>query len=159
MSLESGIGQGFLRRFRDPIRVTRIENRVPRIRENYHRVPTGPKWVPNILHKKKLYRLNFLSCLRAQSFFSCEIGCTVLVTFPEGWSFCFRYFNRTQTRYFKKRLFSSFYRFIFFFWLFISLNRLWLTLKIALLRMKVMTDEHVRKVSLHRLINLGAYKT
>jgi len=25
--------QGFLRRFRDPIRVPRIENRVPRIRE------------------------------------------------------------------------------------------------------------------------------
>jgi len=30
---------GFLRRFRDPIRVPRISNRVPRIRENYHRVP------------------------------------------------------------------------------------------------------------------------
>jgi len=29
----------FLRHFRDPIRVPRIENRVPRIRENYHRVP------------------------------------------------------------------------------------------------------------------------
>jgi len=29
---------GFLRRFRDPIRVPRISNRVPRIRENYHRV-------------------------------------------------------------------------------------------------------------------------
>ena len=29
----------FLRRFRDPIRVPRISNRVPRIRENYHRVP------------------------------------------------------------------------------------------------------------------------
>ena len=31
----------FLRRFRDPIRVPRISNRVPRIRENYH-------WVPKI---------------------------------------------------------------------------------------------------------------
>jgi len=31
--------QGFLRRFRDPIRVPRISNRVPTIRENYHRVP------------------------------------------------------------------------------------------------------------------------
>jgi len=30
--------QGFLRRFRDPIWVPRISNRVPRIRENYHRV-------------------------------------------------------------------------------------------------------------------------
>jgi len=29
---------GFLRCFKDPIRVPRIENRVPRIRENYHRV-------------------------------------------------------------------------------------------------------------------------
>jgi len=29
----------FLRRFRDPILVPRISNRVPRIRENYHRVP------------------------------------------------------------------------------------------------------------------------
>jgi len=31
--------QYFLRRFRGPIRVPRISNRVPRIRENYHRVP------------------------------------------------------------------------------------------------------------------------
>jgi len=31
--------QGFLRCFRDPIRVPRIESRVPRIRENYHQVP------------------------------------------------------------------------------------------------------------------------
>jgi len=30
--------QVFLRRFRDPIWVPRISNRVPRIRENYHRV-------------------------------------------------------------------------------------------------------------------------
>ena len=30
---------GFLRRFRDPNRVPRISNRVPRIRENYHRFP------------------------------------------------------------------------------------------------------------------------
>jgi len=30
--------QVFLRRFRDPIRVPRIENRVSRSRENYHRV-------------------------------------------------------------------------------------------------------------------------
>jgi len=29
----------FLRCFRDPDRVPRIENRVPRISENYHRVP------------------------------------------------------------------------------------------------------------------------
>jgi len=29
----------FLRRFMDPIRVPRISNRVPRIRENYHQVP------------------------------------------------------------------------------------------------------------------------
>jgi len=29
----------FLRRFRDPIRVPRISNRVPRIRAHYHRVP------------------------------------------------------------------------------------------------------------------------
>ena len=30
---------GFLRCFRDPIRVPRISNRVPRIRENCHGVP------------------------------------------------------------------------------------------------------------------------
>jgi len=29
----------FLRCFRDPNRVLRIENRVPKIREHYHRVP------------------------------------------------------------------------------------------------------------------------
>ena len=40
---------GFLRRFRDPIRVPSISNRVPRIRENYHRVPKIiKKWVPRI---------------------------------------------------------------------------------------------------------------
>jgi len=37
--------QVFLRRFRDPIRV-------PRIRENYHRVLAGPYRVPNIFLKK-----------------------------------------------------------------------------------------------------------
>ena len=31
--------QGFLRCFRDPFRVPRIENRAPRISENHHRVP------------------------------------------------------------------------------------------------------------------------
>jgi len=31
--------QSFLKCFRDPIRDPRIENRVPRIREDYHRVP------------------------------------------------------------------------------------------------------------------------
>jgi len=40
--------QVFLRRFRDPIRVPGIENRVPRVRENCHRVPTDPYRVPNI---------------------------------------------------------------------------------------------------------------
>jgi len=40
---------GFLRRFRDPIRVPRISNRVPRIRENYHRVPkTRENRIPRI---------------------------------------------------------------------------------------------------------------
>jgi len=47
--------------FKDPIRIPRIENRVPRIRENYHRVsrirenrvPTGPHRVLNIFLKKK----------------------------------------------------------------------------------------------------------
>jgi len=35
----------------DLFRVPRIENRVPRNRENYHRVPTGPYRVPNIFRK------------------------------------------------------------------------------------------------------------
>jgi len=39
----------FLSRFRDPIRVPRISNRVPRITENYHWVPKiGENWVPRI---------------------------------------------------------------------------------------------------------------
>jgi len=42
------LSQGFLRRFRDPIRVPRIENRFPRIRENYHRVPRIENRVPRI---------------------------------------------------------------------------------------------------------------
>jgi len=37
-SRKFNLKQVFLRRFRDPIRVPRISNRVPRIRENYHRV-------------------------------------------------------------------------------------------------------------------------
>jgi len=36
----------------DPIWVRRIENRVPRIRENYHRVSIGPYRVPNFSFKK-----------------------------------------------------------------------------------------------------------
>jgi len=48
----------FLRCFRDPIWVPRIENRVPRIRENYDRVPriieTNLYRVPNISLKKNL---------------------------------------------------------------------------------------------------------
>jgi len=51
---------GFLRRFRDPIRIPRISNRVPRHRKNYdqvhkireNRVPTDPYQVPNIFLKK-----------------------------------------------------------------------------------------------------------
>ena len=49
----------FLRCFWDPMRVPRIENRVPRHRENYHRVPNRenrvpmcPYQVPNIFLKK-----------------------------------------------------------------------------------------------------------
>jgi len=56
----------FLRRFRDPIRVPRIrenyhrvpkirENRVPRIREIGSLLPTNPNRVPNIFLKKKLH--------------------------------------------------------------------------------------------------------
>jgi len=41
--------QFFLRCFKDPIRVPRIENRVPRIRGNYHRVPRiRENWDPTI---------------------------------------------------------------------------------------------------------------
>ena len=59
--------QGFLKAFRDPIRVPRIQNRIPRIRKlsrvswnkekssslnQRNRVPTGPYWVPDIFLKK-----------------------------------------------------------------------------------------------------------
>jgi len=41
--------QVFLRCFRDLIRIPRIKNWVPRIRENYHRVPRiKENWVPTI---------------------------------------------------------------------------------------------------------------
>jgi len=68
----SSVAQGFLRCFRDPIRVLRVESRVPRIRENYHWLPRtrenrAPRireigslqihteWrVPNIFLKKNL---------------------------------------------------------------------------------------------------------
>jgi len=43
------LAQGFLRCFRDPSRVPRIENQVPRIRGNYHRVlRIGQNRVPRI---------------------------------------------------------------------------------------------------------------
>jgi len=66
--------QGFLRCCRYPIRVPRIENRVPGMRENYHRVPrikenrvpTGPYRVPNIFLKKPWNRSSFFP-LRARS--------------------------------------------------------------------------------------------
>ena len=59
--------QGFLRPSRDPIRVSRIENRVPAIRENHHRVPrikenrvpTGSHRVPNIFLKKTCIIINW----------------------------------------------------------------------------------------------------
>jgi len=39
----------FLGRFRDPIQVPRISNQVPRITENYHRLPTiRENWVTRI---------------------------------------------------------------------------------------------------------------
>jgi len=56
------VTSGFVRCFRDPNRVPRIENQVPKIRENYHRVPKirenrvprGPYRVSNIFLKKTL---------------------------------------------------------------------------------------------------------
>jgi len=56
----------FLRRFRDPIRVPRIEHRVSTISENHHRVPrikenrvpTGSHRVPNIFLKKNCIIIN-----------------------------------------------------------------------------------------------------
>jgi len=44
----SKIKAGFLRRFRDPIRLPRISNWVSRIRENYHQVP---KFRENRVHR------------------------------------------------------------------------------------------------------------
>jgi len=50
-STQNLYNQSFFSRFRDPIRVSRISNRVPRIRQNYHRVLTNPNRVPNIFLK------------------------------------------------------------------------------------------------------------
>jgi len=60
-----GVVRVFLRCFKIPIRVPSIENRVHRIKENYHRiprikenrVPTGPYQLPNIFLKKNWARL------------------------------------------------------------------------------------------------------
>jgi len=48
-------GQSFLRCFRDPIRGPRIENRVPKIRENHH-------WVPRIKENRapRIREIGFL---------------------------------------------------------------------------------------------------
>ena len=51
-------GRVFLRRFRDPIRVPRISNRVPRIRENYHRVPK--------IRKNRVPRIREIGSLQIQ---------------------------------------------------------------------------------------------
>jgi len=52
---------GFLRRFRDPIRVSRISNRVPRIRENYHRVPK--------IRENRVLRIREIGSLQMQTWF------------------------------------------------------------------------------------------
>jgi len=39
LGTSGGLKQFFLSRFRDPIWVPRISNRVPKITENYHQVP------------------------------------------------------------------------------------------------------------------------
>jgi len=88
------LNQVFLKRFRDPIRVPRISNRVPRIRENYHRVPKiGENRVPRIreigslqIHTgyltfskktwaKCFYLLSFLENLTACWYFSRSSHC------------------------------------------------------------------------------------
>jgi len=51
----------FLRRFRDQIRVPRISNRVPRIRENYHRVPK--------IRKNRVPRIREIGSLQIQTGF------------------------------------------------------------------------------------------
>jgi len=64
-------GRFLLRCFRDPIRVPRIENRVPRTSENYHRVPRireiGSLQVytgyPTFSLKKRAFGINFLLLL------------------------------------------------------------------------------------------------
>jgi len=60
--------QGFLRYFRDPIRLPRISNRVPRVRENHdrvpklrkNRVPIDPNRVPNIFLTKPWYTVCYV---------------------------------------------------------------------------------------------------
>jgi len=51
----------FLRRFSDPIRVPRISNRVPRIRENYHRVPK--------IRENRVPRIKDIGSLQIQTVF------------------------------------------------------------------------------------------
>jgi len=75
----------FLRHLRDPTRVSRIENRVPRIRENYHlvarvrenRVPTGPYRVLSIFLKKTVLSIRRLNLEAAKAHES--LRTTVLV--------------------------------------------------------------------------------
>ena len=61
-SSESSHSQpGSLRRFRDPIRVPRISNRVSRIRENYHRVPKT--------RENRVHRIREIGSLQIQTGF------------------------------------------------------------------------------------------
>ena len=65
--------QGFIRRFRDPIRVPRISNRAPRIREYYH-------WVPKI-RENSVPRIIEIGSLQIQNgflTFSLKKTCSVV---------------------------------------------------------------------------------
>ena len=77
--------QVFLRRFRDPIQVPRISNRVSRIPENYHRVPKiRENWVPRIreigsLHMHIGYRTFSLKKPWHNHCFRCYMLCNALL--------------------------------------------------------------------------------
>ena len=67
--------QGFLGDFRDPIRVHRIENRVLRIRENYHQVPkVRENRVPRIREIGSLQvHIGYLTFSLKNTLISCSI--------------------------------------------------------------------------------------
>jgi len=83
----------FLSHFRDPIQVPRIENRVPTIRENHHRVPRIKENRVPIIREIGSLQVH----IRYLTFFLKNPGYTMLISEPQWLSWQFHQKNMNFT--------------------------------------------------------------